>query len=569
MNHYLQQNPKVNKRKFRNFNVHNFLPTAYFPVSKNFSFVILASIFFLLSAWLHVWNIGKHPQGLFHDESAIMYNAYSIARTGADEYGTNLPLFFRSFDNYHDPVMVYATAPLTALFGLEPWTGRLVSAIFHLTASVAFFWLITTFVQERYLALTGAFVFSVLPWTFPVSRIVMAGYTPMLLGMILGIYFLIRAYKSDNLKYAAAAGIAWAFAMYSHNIGRPMTAVILVCFSAIYAKIAMKQLKVSVTFISTFLVCLIPLTVSVLRHPESLTSRFNTLSVWHDAPGLLTVLKRISIRYFDYYLPQFLFISGDSNMRHHTGAAGELYVFMLPLLLVGLGVILWKSFHNNAHRFLLLLLLTYPAAAVLTVDRMHSTRALTGSFIWTLICLIGATAILKCRRGKMILTILAMLGILEISLYMHDYFSDYIERSRSHFNATLSEALDYAFSRLPTTQTLTISPSVVPFDLGKNFKPHLYAHLLFYSKLPPSVYQQCGIPEERISFSQNAEVRPGLILRNKVKFVQKEGNLAIIPNDDPLPIHAEKIKIFPYKNSDIAYELYQIKDHAPDEPPLF
>lgn len=36
--------------------------------------------------------------------------------------------------------------------------------------------------KKRYASLAGAFIFSLSPWVFPISRSTMSGYTPMLLG---------------------------------------------------------------------------------------------------------------------------------------------------------------------------------------------------------------------------------------------------------------------------------------------------------------------------------------------------------------------------------------------------
>ena len=72
-----------------------------------------------IGAFLHFWRIETAPRGFSLDECSIAYNAYCISRTGADEYGTSWPMFFRGLDVYYDPVDVYSVVPPIRAFGLE------------------------------------------------------------------------------------------------------------------------------------------------------------------------------------------------------------------------------------------------------------------------------------------------------------------------------------------------------------------------------------------------------------------------------------------------------------------
>ena len=102
-------------------------------------FWCLATLLMAITCVLHFWKIGPVPSGMYGDECSIAYNAYCIEQTGADEYGTRYPIFFRGFDNYHDPVMVYCLVPLVRNVRTERmrWPG-LPSAVFHILASVMF-----------------------------------------------------------------------------------------------------------------------------------------------------------------------------------------------------------------------------------------------------------------------------------------------------------------------------------------------------------------------------------------------------------------------------------------------
>jgi len=76
-------------------------------VLSKYHLVILIFVF-ILAFLLRFYNLDKIPNGLYQDETAIGYNAYSILETGKDEYGKSLPLYFKSFGDQKLPVYIYA-----------------------------------------------------------------------------------------------------------------------------------------------------------------------------------------------------------------------------------------------------------------------------------------------------------------------------------------------------------------------------------------------------------------------------------------------------------------------------
>src|SRR5258706_12172802 len=44
--------------------------------------------------FFYIDKVSTNPPGFYIDESAIAYNAYCIAHTGAGEFGNRFPLFF-------------------------------------------------------------------------------------------------------------------------------------------------------------------------------------------------------------------------------------------------------------------------------------------------------------------------------------------------------------------------------------------------------------------------------------------------------------------------------------------
>jgi hypothetical protein len=528
-------------------------------------FGFTALLLIVLTGFLHFYKIGEIPNGFYIDESSIGYKAWSIAETGSDEYGIKYPVFFKCFDiYYHDPVVIYFLVPFVKTFGLEKWVVRFPSAFFLIMASFAFYFLGTKYVRNRWICLGGAFFFSILPWIFPLSRTGIGGwYMPMLLGIISGWYFLLDAIGKKSNRSAVFAGVCWSFAMYSQNTGRPITALMLVCFVLTMNLLLLKRWRIFSLFLATYIACLVPMIISVCHNPESMTSRFSLLSVWNGSSGLGETLVRIFERYLEYFSPAFLFISGDiANLRHHTGNSGELYVFMLPLIICGL-YCFYKGFSRNAYcRFAILALALYPVAAVLTIDHMHSARAINGAIVWSLLAMVGSAYLWNRRRiriFKIVMCALAFLSIYETGTYFNYYFGKYVERSRLDFLAPFVEAFEYSFKNLKSGETLYISASAIPMKINAEFKPFWYSRLLFFGKVPPAEYQKAGMPGDRICAYQGRVCGKGILLRkNTVNTKDESGRTVSVPNPEVIPVNSRLIhKIQITAASDDCIEIYR------------
>lgn len=134
-------------------------------------YIVLLSII-LFAGFIRFYQVTTVPPALNSDEVAIGYNAYSILKTGRDEYGKLFPLTFRSFDDYKMPVYVYMVAGSMRIFGFGDFAVRFPSAVFG-TLSVLFVYLLVRELfkekDDRY-AVVSAFLFAVSPWSIMFSR---------------------------------------------------------------------------------------------------------------------------------------------------------------------------------------------------------------------------------------------------------------------------------------------------------------------------------------------------------------------------------------------------------------
>src|SRR3990170_1593087 len=144
----------------------------------NKKFILVAIL--VLAALLRIYKLGTIPPSMTPDEVALGYNAYSILKTGRDEYGKLLPVVFKSFGDFKPGLYVYLTVPFVAVFGLNEWSVRLPSAIAGILAVWFLYKVVLLFFEIRdsqspitnhqSLAKITALMLAISPWHIHFSR---------------------------------------------------------------------------------------------------------------------------------------------------------------------------------------------------------------------------------------------------------------------------------------------------------------------------------------------------------------------------------------------------------------
>jgi 4-amino-4-deoxy-L-arabinose transferase-like glycosyltransferase len=88
----------------------------------------------LLAFLLRVVALGKLPAGFTPDEASFGYDAYSLLKTGRDQWGHFFPLVLESFGDFKPPLYAYLAMPSVAIFGLTKFATRLPNALFGTVA---------------------------------------------------------------------------------------------------------------------------------------------------------------------------------------------------------------------------------------------------------------------------------------------------------------------------------------------------------------------------------------------------------------------------------------------------
>ena len=124
------------------------------------NFYLIVIIF--LAIILRVVLLNEVPNGFYSDEASIGYNAYSILKTGKDEHGMLLPLYFKAFGEYKNPVYIYSVIPFINIFGLNEFAVRLTSALFG-TLTVIFTYFLAKELFHKRVGLWAALFLAISP----------------------------------------------------------------------------------------------------------------------------------------------------------------------------------------------------------------------------------------------------------------------------------------------------------------------------------------------------------------------------------------------------------------------
>src|SRR5512146_556963 len=92
--------------------------------------IIIVVLVVALAFFLRFYKVTVDPPSLNWDETSIGYNAYSILKTGHDEWGKFLPLHFKSYGEYKLPAQIYASIPGIAIFGLNEFGVRITPVVY-------------------------------------------------------------------------------------------------------------------------------------------------------------------------------------------------------------------------------------------------------------------------------------------------------------------------------------------------------------------------------------------------------------------------------------------------------
>lgn len=459
-------------------------------MKKIYLFLVIIILLFLVTRFFKITEI---PPSLYWDEASIGYNAYSIITTGHDEWGKLLPIHFRAFGEFKLPVYIYTVGLMELFFGLSEFAVRLPSVLFSLGTLIISFFLMQKIAGNKAAALMSAFLISISSWLFIFSR---TGYEATAGVMFYLASLLLLVYFQKNKWFIFLSGITFIISMYSYTSFRLISPPTFVLSLFILFGFSKSNWQKYWRIITLSCIVLVFSSIPIIRLVvlDSGFGRIQSLSFlptvrWVTGPTGKTELQVIPApkqgqkasgnlitNYFSHFSPDFLFVSGDKNIRSQQSGFGQLYLLDLPFFLLGL-IYLWGK-KKRSFWFLLIPLIIAPLPASLTSEAPHALRSLTMAPFIAYISSLGIIFFLQMIKVRIILWIIIVAYLGFFSNYYYHFIQDYTIMSSKDWHLGYKKIFtDY------TAQFNNYDHVVVSNQYGQ---PYIFA--LFYQKISPDFY---------------------------------------------------------------------------------
>lgn len=541
----------------------------------------------LLALSLRIFGLDLYPIGFTPDEASHGYDAYSLLKTGKDQWGEAWPLSLRSFGDFKLPLYTYVVIPSVAIFGLNEFSTRLPNALFGTFAVLATYLMVGVLFKNKKLQLLSATLLAVSPWHVPLSRGAFeANITTLLIP--LGIWAFYKGIEKPKIMPLAV--LVFGLNMFSYHSARFITPIIVLALLAWNRK----DLKSSVfkKYKWALLTSLVFLGLTIYSLLSGANARglniaiFNPTDKWmavadrrYEATlqGLPDTISRIFSNkityifkeflqgYFSYLSPQFLFTQGAGEWTYGMiPGHGVLYLFELLFIIMATISLTKKS--STSLKFIFLWIIIAPIAASLTKGPgLAANRAAVMMPALQIFSGYGGIALLellhKKFKSKNLKILFVFLAVISTASFLENY----------RYHAPINGAQSMLYGRKETFETIkSIEKNYSTIIVSRSLsEPQIYAG--FYLKSDPHDYQENSKDwlryekEGRSFVDQLGEYSMGKYLFKNIDYhndKEKESTL-LVGKAEEFPSNTKALKEVLYPSGkkailivDPAYELY-------------
>lgn len=408
------------------------------------------------AAALYAQRLGEAPAYISLDEAHFANHAYSLATTGRDLNGNQLPLFISLEDplgdrpvlpwgaTWYHPVGFYAIASVLTIAPISEWAVRVPIALIGIINIVLIYLVARKWFGNRAMAVVAAAVLAMTPAHFILSRMALDYVLPVpfVLGWLLALGHLRHA---PTTRTAIAAGLVLGAGCYSYVSSWMMMPAYLVITGLVLWK-DVRRTDLLRPLLLSFAVPLMALLPWIAFHPEmpgnilaqyqageTRRSVLTAIATGTDLPG---AMRTALSAYWSYFNPSFLFVAGGSSRLVSTGTIGVWPAGIAVLLIVAVVRLLRKSL-TVPEAVLVAGLLLAPIPAALKGEPFAIQRAVT---LLPFGALLATGALLSLRLRPVIeraVIAIAMVSIpVQFSGFVSDYFGGYRVRSAAALDPT-------------------------------------------------------------------------------------------------------------------------------------
>jgi len=438
-------------------------------------------LIFFLGAILRFGGLSQMPPSLNWDEVSHGYNAYSVLKTGHDEWGQLFPIAnFRAYGDYPLPLNLYLTIPFEVLFGLTTTAIRLPHALLGTLTIGAVYFLVYGLTKNKKISLIATFLAAIDPWlVFPSRGVFQSNLSVFFLTSGMAAFF-----NRERSRWLIPISFLFLgltlFSYHSTRIFLPIFLLVLVVFY--------KKFKYLILCLIGAGLILLP-NASARANVVFIVNEGAINQIENSRNTSTSPLKRLlynKVTYFGekfvqnyvvYFSPKFLFLSGGTQYQFSVPDHGVLYLVTLPFFYIGLIVLIGKAIKDKDYRLVLVWLILAPIPAAITQDSGAVIRATTMLPIPEILIAIGIYEVMK-KLPLSIVFVFAMLFSLE------NYLGIYAKSYRTNY----SWAWQYGYEQIVDYSKTNYSKYDEIIVTKAYGEPHEY--FLFFMKYDPAKYMK-------------------------------------------------------------------------------
>ncbi len=406
--------------------------------------------------------LAEIPAGFFVDESSIGYNVQRLLRGATDEHGAYLPLYFKAFGDYKNPVFVYSLLPIVALFGEHIVSIRIAAALWVLAALVAFLLMGKAAGFRRLSLVSMMLLCTTSPWLIQLGRVgfEVASAPVFVLIAVIAYYHLTSNVHTHDVKHRSwlyTFVVACVLGFYSYTSLRFCMPVIVAAGLFFIRKHISVKSRVHVFLL--ILLLSLPIFVSQSVHTGALSARYAVVGLSHYTHTGAEFVNAFVNNAFSHFSPTFLFAGGDGNLRHVPAPYGVFLITAIPFFILGMWW-LYSTRNTLFSRWLITSMVVGIVPSALTIQSPHVLRAVVFLTLSYVVASFGVRFALEHSGwlrlvGKVCTIALAVQACFFLYFYTHTYS----QNSRIWFDAGTVEALAHINHYM---QPLYISTQLYP-----------------------------------------------------------------------------------------------------------
>ncbi len=518
----------------------------------------------LIGFLLRFYQLDLVPSGIYFDEASQGYNAYSILKTGKDEYGKSFPVFLRSFGYYASSLYAYLSTIPISFLGLTIFSTRLISAISGLLLIILTYLIVMklNIKNKGILALVASFVVAISPWTILFSRGAFEANLALTI-FVFAVYLFM--YSLERKNWLILATIILSISTYAYQSERLVAPLFLIGFIWIFRNRFKENKILLISSIGIFLLIEIPQILIISSAGASI--RFKQLSYINMFLGKnysevflinyiligFNLLKEFLSQYISYFSPRNIFFDSDPQLIRSIPNMSIFYSWMVIPFFLGIKYL--SSSIKELKLFILILVLS-PLPAALVSDPFSILRVLPLLWIFSLVISFGIYEAINLIAKKIIQIPLILLVVILMFLQLYSSYFVLLKHERS-------KEWGYAYKEL-FQKLENIDKQIIIED---NSGP-AYIEYAFLSKFDPVKMQSLATPEIKKDYYNFVQFNKNIKLDNiefrPIDYLEIEHTDQVIvidpkafSNEDAKSHRLEQIFQIKDKRGDIIFTIYK------------